>query len=186
MALKLVDSDTIIVDFSPIMGDKKNTRRGTVKTRGSIVMRNNTGTVDARATVAIRLRKLSEGLTDLEYACALEVGSSVSRRASKAFAEQHLAEVVEMFIYFQRLVPLKDFKAEDGKALGYNLLWKVRSSRQRVEKLSEVFKHSSALRELLVEHPFIQAMMIPAVRGYLNISKSVGTKLICLSEAEAT
>ncbi|GMH61177.1 hypothetical protein TL16_g03202 [Triparma laevis f. inornata] len=184
MTLKRVDCRTIFVHFSPMMGDR-NVRRSAVKARGSMAKRN-TGSVGGRENVTIRLRKMDEGRTIVEYACTLDVGSHVSRRASKAFVEQRLLEIVDMSIYFQRLVPLKDYRKDDGQALGHDLLWNTESSGERVERLMEVLERSTAMRELLVDHPFLKAMMIPAVRGYLNLSRSVATKLICISEAEAT
>lgn len=184
MTLKRVDCRTIFVHFSPMMGDR-NVRRSRVKACGSMAKRN-TGSVDGKENVTIRLRKMDEGRTILEYACTLDVGSHVSRRASKAFVEQRLLEIVDMSIYFQRLVPLKDYRNDDGQALGHDLLWNTESSGERVERLMEVLEQSTAMRELLVDHPFLKAMMIPAVRGYLNLSRSVATKLICISEAEAT
>ncbi|GMH47290.1 hypothetical protein TL16_g00027 [Triparma laevis f. inornata] len=186
MSITRTDSDTIIFNYTPIkQWESRDKRRSTVNFRGSAV-RINFPVVNGEQSVGIRLTRMVGGRTSLDYACDLEVGSNVSRRASRAFAEQLLGEIADISVYFQRLVPLREYKKEDGKALGSDLLWGVElSSRKRVARLMKAFEKSRALRELKLEYPFIQAMMIPAVRGNLNINKVIGTKLECISEAEA-
>ena len=81
-------------------------------------------------------------------------------------------------------MPLEEYDANDGKALGHDLLWRASSSKKRVERLTEMFKKSRGLRELILEQPWLKAMMATAVRGHLNMNKAVGTKLECVDEAE--
>ena len=89
-------------------------------------------------------------------------------------------------IYFQRLVPLGEYEAGDGKALGQDLLWKTSSSKTRIKKFEEVLMKSRALKDLNKELPWpFEAMMVPALRGNLNMNIAVNTKMLCLSEEEA-
>ena len=89
-----------------------------------------------------------------------------------------------MSIYFQRLVPLEEYDANDGKALGHDLLWRASSSKKRVERLTEMFKKSRGLRELVLEQPWLKAMMVTGVEGSLHRNRPVVTKLECVDEAE--
>ncbi|GMI11784.1 hypothetical protein TrVE_jg8632 [Triparma verrucosa] len=142
----------------------------------------------ARETVTIRLKKLSEWSTRLEYGCELNLGFGVSRGAQKAFVERRLDEIAGVSIYFQRLVPQGEYRVEDGIALAHDLLWNASSSKMRVKRFEEeVLPTSRALKELQEQlyWPF-EAMMITALRGNLNMSKAVHTKLVCISEKEAT
>ena len=89
-------------------------------------------------------------------------------------------------IYFQRLVPLGEYEAGDGKALAQDLLWKTSSSKTRIKKFEEVLMKSRALKDLNKELPWpFEAMMVPALRGNLNMNIAVNTKMLCLSEEEA-
>ncbi|GMH51547.1 hypothetical protein TL16_g01035 [Triparma laevis f. inornata] len=72
-------------------------------------------------TVAIRIRSLrgkgTKG-TKLEFTCEFELGFDVSHRSAKHFVERRLEEVVEIPIYFQSLVPLKEYVVKDeGRAV---------------------------------------------------------------------
>ncbi|GMH68630.1 hypothetical protein TL16_g04977 [Triparma laevis f. inornata] len=84
-----------------------------------------------------------------------------------------------------RLVPLKAYGVEDGRALGFDLLWRVEFSNNRVERLKEVFEMSRALRESSLKYPWIKATMIAALEGSVSMNKPVRTKLVCVSEKEA-
>ena len=143
MSITRTDSDTIIFNYTPVkQWESRDKRRSTVNSRGSAV-RINFPVVNGKQGVGIRLKRMVGGRTSLDYACDLEVGSNVSRRASRAFAEQQLEEIADISVYFQRLVPLREYKKEDGKALGYDLLWGVElSSRKRVARLMKAFGKS--------------------------------------------
>ncbi|GMH61523.1 hypothetical protein TrLO_g13384 [Triparma laevis f. longispina] len=85
----------------------------------------------------------------------------------------------------ERLVPLKEYREADGVALGNDLLWTASSANKRVKRLAEILKESRAMRELTEVLPWIEEMMVPAVRGSLNLNKAVSTKLVCVSKKEA-
>ncbi|GMH53591.1 hypothetical protein TrLO_g210 [Triparma laevis f. longispina] len=84
-----------------------------------------------------------------------------------------------------RLVPLEDFTAEDGQALGNDLLWKAEHSKKRVERLKEVVEKSRTLQELNLKYPWMKAMLATALEGNIHMNRAMGTKLICVSEKEA-
>ncbi|GMH72902.1 hypothetical protein TL16_g06036 [Triparma laevis f. inornata] len=183
MALQRADNDKIIILVVPL-SDKDKYKRTTVVARGS-VSSGNVGAIEAKETVAIQLRRLGGGRTKLEFACDIELGFGASRRAVKHFVERRLEEMIGVSIYFQRLVPLKEYRAEDGIALAQDLLWMAPSANKRVERLKEVLTRSRAMRELTEMLPWFEAMMITAVRGNLNLNKAVSTKMVCVSEKEA-
>ncbi|GMH95050.1 hypothetical protein TL16_g13066 [Triparma laevis f. inornata] len=160
-----------------------------VKARGSVVLSDDSSTwaIDGKEKVAITLQRISEGKTKLEFACSFEVGFTTSRRASLAFAERRLEEIADVSVYFQRRVPLAKYGVKDGVALGHDMLWKTASSgKKRVQCLEEVLTKSQALKELNLRHTWIKAMMATALEGRVAMNRPVGTKLVCVSDAEAT
>ncbi|GMH82077.1 hypothetical protein TL16_g09141 [Triparma laevis f. inornata] len=145
-----------------------------------------TTAIEAKDTVAIRLRRLGGGRTKLELACEIELGFGVSRGAAKHFVKRRLEGTIDVSIYFQRPVPVKEYREADGVALGHDLLWIAPSGKKRVERLAEVLKASRAMKELLEELPWFEAMMAAALEGGVAVNRPVGTKLVCVSETEAT
>lgn len=167
------------------VGEGASRKRSVRVARGSIDV-GNAESVDAKETVVIRLRRLEGGRAKIDYACDLEVGSfGASRSAVRQFVERRLEEVADISIFFQRLVPLKGYGVEDGQALGHDLIWKTTSAKKRVERLKEVLDESKALRGADEALPWVKAMMVPAVRGNLNMNRFVETKMACVSEKEA-
>jgi len=185
LTLQKVDKDTIIVLLNPLglgRSDENSQAKMTVKARGSIAER---CSVEARETVGIRLKRLGEGLTKLEYVCECKLGFDISLGAGKAFVEGRLDEMAGVSIYFQRLLPLGEYGVGDGKALAHDLLWKASSSKTRIKRFEEVLLKSRALQELKRSLPWIDKMMVPALEGHLHLNKSVHTKLECVSVKEA-
>lgn len=179
MTLTRCSSNTIIIQLTPT--DDIDGARTTG--RGSLFGEN---FVKGRETVAIKLKKKDSRRTKLEYVAEIDFGSFIRRKASKDFIERRLGEMADMSIYFQRLVPLTGLSADDGKALGHDLLWKASSSsKKRVERLRQVFERSTALTEMKENLPWIETMMGAAIEGKLTMRKVVGTKLVCVSEEEA-
>ncbi|GMH53091.1 hypothetical protein TL16_g01370 [Triparma laevis f. inornata] len=181
MSLQRADNDTITLKLSPISEKAKN-GRATERARGSV---SNSDSIEAKETVVIRLRRLGAGRTKLEFACEIDLKFGASRGVQKIFVERRLGEIIEISIYFQRLVPLEDFTAEDGQALGNDLLWKAEHSKKRVERLKEVVEKSRTLQELNLKYPWMKAMLATALEGNIHMNRAMGTKLICVSEKEA-
>jgi hypothetical protein len=142
MTFHRIDDDTIIINTVPLHDEKKkkSTLRTTLANRGSIA--EGSGAVNAEERVTVRLRRYGDGRTKVDLALNVVLGLGVSQKATRHFVQHHLATVADMSIYFQRLVPLEEYDANDGKALGHDLLWRASSSKKRVERLSEVLKKS--------------------------------------------
>ncbi|GMH78176.1 hypothetical protein TrLO_g2562 [Triparma laevis f. longispina] len=182
---KVEDGDTIIILVSSL-GDEEVYNRNTVRARGS-VSDGSDGSVEAKESVAIRLKRIpgKTEITELEYACDIEIGFGSSSTANTKFIMRRLEEVSGTSIYFQRRVTGEDFGSEDGQALGHDLLWKASSSKKRLENLVEVVGESRALKMLIEEIPFVRNLLEAALRGRLTMNRAVGTRLICISEKES-
>ncbi|GMH50027.1 hypothetical protein TrLO_g5070 [Triparma laevis f. longispina] len=128
-------------------------------------MTGNTAAMEAKERVAIRLGRLGGGMTKLDFTYKIELGFGISRGAVKHFVERRLNEVIEVSIYFQRLVPLEEYREADGVALAHDLLWMAPSGKKRVERLAEIVEKSRAMRELTETLPWFETMMVIAVRG---------------------
>ena len=140
MKLRRVDSDTLVVLISTerTLNSRKRKKISLIARpidRFVSKMNMNERAVEAQENVVIRLRRLGGGRTRLEFACEIELGFGASRSAVKHFVEHRLGEIAEISIYFQRLVPLKRYKVEDGVALAHDLLWMATSAKKRVERL---------------------------------------------------
>ena len=184
MTFHRIDDDTIIINTAPLHDEKKkkSTLRTTLASRGSIA--EGSGAVNAQERVVVRLRRSGDGRTKVDLALNVVLGLGVSQEATRHFVQHQLDTVADMSIYFQRLVPLEEYDANDGKALGHDLLWRASSSKKRVERLTEMFKNSRGLRELVSEQPWLKAMMVTGVEGSLHRNRPVVTKLECVDEAE--
>ncbi|GMH49337.1 hypothetical protein TL16_g00491 [Triparma laevis f. inornata] len=148
--------------------------RVTVIARGS-VSSGNAGAIETKEMVAIRLRRLGVGRTKMEFACELELGFGVSNGAVKHFVESRLEEMINASIYFQRLVPLKDYRAEDGVALAHDLMWMAPSGKKRVERDEGVDRNAALVRGDDGHNGL----------WFINLNKPVSTKMVCVSEKEA-
>ncbi|GMH84308.1 hypothetical protein TL16_g09884 [Triparma laevis f. inornata] len=200
MTLDVIDEDTIVILVSPHQCTElepaqiNSNESGLSRDRKTIIaetltltlrkIKYDTTAIPARETTAIRISRLGKR-TKVEYATHLDLGISVSGLASKHTVERRLEEVAEASIYFQRLVPLKQYDHDDGQALGHDLLWKAHSSKARVERFKEVLKKNSALKELETIHPWFEVMMTSALRGSLSMNRVVKTKLACVNLKEA-
>ena len=129
MALQRVNEDTIIILITPLHEDHEDACREkkTIRASGSV---SEGSSIEAKETVAIRLRG-DVGKTKVDFSFDTELGFGVSQRAVKRFVERRLEEIIGVSIYFQRLVPLKEYKVEDGVALAQDLLWMAISGKKR-------------------------------------------------------
>ena len=74
--------------------------------------------------------------------------------------------------------------SQDGKALADDLLFDSRTSKQRLERFSEIMKRSTALAELKTKYEGFEPLLKQFLRGSLGLSREVDTKLVCVSEKE--
>ena len=185
MQMHRVDVDTIVLLTSPIAGAEVTTRRGSFfnKLRAKVQGTSDT-LVQGSEKVAVRLRRIKQGLTKLDFAVELDMGSAVSKDAGLAFMKRRLDEAGRVSIYFQRLVPLEGLTKGDGKALADDLLFGSSSSKQRLERLPEVMAKNAALVELKTKYEGFEPMVRRFLSGSLGLSCGVDTKLVCISEKE--
>ncbi|GMI09905.1 hypothetical protein TrLO_g15291 [Triparma laevis f. longispina] len=134
---------------------------------------------------AVLLRRLSEAETKIEYAITLDLGLGSTHNETKNLLHRRLEEIWECSVYFQRLLPLKEYGLEDGVALGHDLLFSAFTPKKRIERLGLVRKSSLGLEELEKIFPWISVMLKTILGGSLHMNRAVMTKLVCLSEAEA-
>ncbi|GMH76095.1 hypothetical protein TL16_g06968 [Triparma laevis f. inornata] len=181
MALVKADDKTMILLVTPFKErsgvDRK--KMTVVNSLGSVSI--NKAPVNASNTVAIRLRRLGVKTTKVDYTCEINIASD-----RKVVVERRLDEIAKVSIYFHRLLPLCEYEAVDGKALGHDLLWKVATSKKRFERLKEVGEKSRGMKEILEIFPWFNFMMVTVFEGYLHLNRVVDTKLCCVSDAEAT
>ena len=90
MALQRAENNTIIILVTSLANGHA---RATVVARGSVIV-GNAGAMEAKETVAIRLRRLCGGRTKLEFACEIELGFGGSHGAVKHFVERRLGEII--------------------------------------------------------------------------------------------
>ncbi|GMH73670.1 hypothetical protein TrST_g7194 [Triparma strigata] len=190
-AIAIIDAsleECAAFDFIKTSREKRKSHRArrtvTIAARGSILTER-IESVEARETVAIRLRSSGQFNTKMDYACMLELGAAGSRALNKAFVERRLDEASSVATYFLRLLQPDQLNERDGEAISHDLLWKTSTSKQRVERVKELMKENRALRNLVAKYSWVPTMMVAASKGKLHMIHTVRTKAECVSEKEA-
>ena len=99
--------------------------------------------------------------------------------------KRRLDEVSRVAIHFQRQIRVEKFQREDGVALAHDLIYDTYSLKSRMKRFKEVSKRSMVFRQMKAKYPAFEVIMSKAMEGHLAMSKSVSTKLVCLSDKEA-
>ncbi|GMI18146.1 hypothetical protein TrLO_g4614 [Triparma laevis f. longispina] len=183
MTLHKLDDETMLLLARPVDEEFY----GIYSTRRTSVVGLGDNVVKAKDFRAIKMKKAGAGKTRVEMALVLETGHNigVNRRATKASVEKLLGEIASMAIYFHQLKPLGDYGAGSGEVLGHALLWNASSAKKRLERL-EVMMKGKALQAFVKQHTWFPLLMRQALSGRLSLGKPVKTKLVCITDTEAT
>jgi hypothetical protein len=146
------------------------------------------GVVRARYPSAMKIERLGDNKTKLEYVIHPDSGGSLPHWLMNYYIESNLRKVVETQEYFQSLRSLEELDEEDGVALGEVLVIKTKAEkhRQRGEtrvdaRLRQRFKDFRGLREVSERYVFFQAMLARVVQNKLRPARVVKNTLCDLS-----
>eukprot|EP00520_Triparma_pacifica_P002441 CAMPEP_0118668294 /NCGR_PEP_ID=MMETSP0785-20121206/20265_1 /TAXON_ID=91992 /ORGANISM="Bolidomonas pacifica, Strain CCMP 1866" /LENGTH=114 /DNA_ID=CAMNT_0006562849 /DNA_START=223 /DNA_END=564 /DNA_ORIENTATION=+ len=80
-------------------------------------------TVEATEETTLRLKKIGQNKTRIEFVTRLDLGENVSKGATKLALQRHLDETANVQRYFNNLVKTEDMTNEVGEALGVDMVW---------------------------------------------------------------
>ncbi len=140
---------------------------------------------------ASRLTDMSNGYCKFEFIHRLDIGGNIPKRVAESISKYSERSSLRVQRYFQQLRTLEQYDNEDGKALATTLLYDERSRvmigrrSNRSEAVKFVFDSHVGLEDLAAKYPWLVGLLEEAIKGDLNMSMSIKTKLECLSEKEA-
>jgi hypothetical protein len=144
------------------------------------------GVVRASFFNAMKITKLSDKESIIEYVIHPDFGGKVPKVLTNWYIAKNLDRVTEIRNHFQELRSLEEYDAADGRALGLQLMHPGRKKNTKPwEMVQERIESHAGLREFRRTFPWLKGFLEEAVRGQMARAKSVKTKLDCLSEAEA-
>jgi len=146
----------------------------------------------AAEEVTIRFQRTGNSMaTKVEFVTRLNLGKSVSEKATRFALERHLDEAAEAERYFTNLVTLESMTSELGEALGADMVWDggqlggQHSRKDREKHIEKVCEGSAALREVVKKYPWFVTMLKRARLGEIAVNRSRSIKLECVEEKDA-
>jgi hypothetical protein len=150
------------------------------------------GVVRAAYPSAMRIVKLAENETRLEYVIHPDSGGSIPGWLMSFFFAADLAYVTEIQEYFQRLRRLSEYDEKDGAAVGDTFMIKTKKERQRKRgtskyqsRVASVVKSHVALKEFSALHFWFPSLVAGMLSRKLSDMTFISTKLENLSNREA-
>ena len=144
------------------------------------------GVVRGKYPSGMRIKRKNDWETTLEYVIHPDAGGHLKGFLANRHLGSSLGRVTEIQEFFQELRKIKDYDADDGKALGVRLMHPGgEKGKKPWRKLRDVVGRHRGLTELSIEFDWLIAFLEEVVRGKWVMAGSVSTKLVCLSEMEA-
>lgn len=177
--LRKVDTDTIVITMDPLSQQQGRPWKGSSRE------------VEGTEEGAMRLTRLGEEKTKVEFVTKLKLGGSVSDVTTRIALERHLDEAADAERYFIDAIPLQDMTKEEGEDLGMDLVWeggRIGGGNLRKDKMRHVeerCKESKALKAVVKRFPWFVTLLQRALSGEYTFNTSQNTKLECVTEKEA-
>ncbi|GMI29328.1 hypothetical protein TeGR_g216, partial [Tetraparma gracilis] len=151
-------------------------------------------TVRAKYLGAMRIVKINDSETRLEYVCRPDAGGSVPAFIANSLMTRFVSYPTEIQEYFQKVRPLSNWDAKDGRAVGEVLLTKLDAESKKVRpthlsweeaRMRFLFAHYEGLREAGERWEWLETMLARVVKNKLRPPASVSTRLVDLARADA-
>ncbi|GMH92687.1 hypothetical protein TrST_g1792 [Triparma strigata] len=202
MTFSWIDNKTIIIVSEPIdVDDELIRQQNSPKAKGQVIVAgqrrmsisqkikssfvgDNNLYVKGREKTAIRLTRVGERRTKVEFVTELECGSSLGGKQVRIVLEKSLSELAEIQIYFQLEKGLSHMDIDNGRILGHAMMWK----KPKVNKISlmlRILHGSEAMRELMKQYDWMPLFFSELRKGKLGLNSSVNTKLVCVGDKDA-
>jgi hypothetical protein len=146
------------------------------------------GTARGKICFAMRMTRMNENKTKLEYAQSIDFGGAIPLWIANTYVGANLAFVQEIQEYFQALRGLELWDEEDGKAIGELAVIRSEAENHREKgetnmdaRLRELFKKQKGLKEIGMKYDFFQALMARLLLNQLRPTRDVYKKLAYLS-----
>jgi hypothetical protein len=149
------------------------------------------GVVRGKYPSAMRLTRLNDSETKIEYVIHPDFGGNVPTWAMNFYIGVNLSYVSEIREMFQSFRGLEVWGEGDGKAVAEVMLTKTMEEKQHSKDESEVgarmrelFKKYKGLKEISTKYDFMEGMLARVVENRLRTAGDVSTRLTNLSKME--
>jgi hypothetical protein len=146
------------------------------------------GVVRARYPSAMKISRLNNQATKIEYIIHPDYGGDVPKWAMNFYTARDISYVSEIWEYFQSLRGLNRWDAEDGKAVGEVMMARTKEEKHREKgetrvdaRMRELFKKYKGLKDISSKYEFFRPMMARVVQNKLSPAGDVDTKLCNVS-----
>jgi len=140
--------------------------------------------IRAKMPVTLLIKEIQPGLSSVVYVNHLDMGGSLPSIVMNAYLKMSLSVTHRLQNFYQEQRELCRYDREDGKAIGVRLMHPG-GKKRRTDMVDDVVEKHNGLKELSLEYPWLKVFLRETVRGRLQLNRSVGTKLECLSITEA-
>ena len=138
-----------------------------------------TGDIRAKFSCVIRMKKLNDRQTRLEYAINPDSGMAIPKFLAKLYLTRMLSYVENIQLNFQVTRPLAVWGVEDGKIVGSALL-NLKTDGNKIEQFIDLFRRFKGLEELEEKYNFFPVLLEHIVSNKLRPSSGVSTTLVNL------
>ncbi|GMH81209.1 hypothetical protein TL16_g08858 [Triparma laevis f. inornata] len=202
MTFNWIDQNTVIIALEPIDVDDELIRQQNTKKDGngptigqqrrmsvsekikSSFVGDDRLFVKGREKTAIRLTRVGERRTTVEFVTELELGSSLQTKLVREVLEKSLNELGEIQIYFQLEKGLKHMDIDNGRILGHAIMWR-KAKVNKIAHMLRILSESQAMDELVKQYDWMPLFFMELRKGKLGLNSSVGVKLACVTEKDA-
>jgi hypothetical protein len=133
--------------------------------------------VRAEYLSAMKIAKISDGETRLEYVCRPDAGGNVPAFIVNRYVARFVSLPTRAQEHFQKLRPLSDLDEKDGRAVGEALLIKVDAESKNVRpshlsweaaRMRALFAQYRGLKEAGERYEWLEGMLAKVVRNKLR------------------
>jgi hypothetical protein len=108
-------------------------------------------TVRAKYLSAMKIIKINDGETRLEYVCRPDGGGNIPAFVANSFMTRNVSFPMQIQEYFEKLRPLSEWDEKDGRAVGEALLIKVDAENKKV-RAADVSWEAARMRALFAQY----------------------------------
>jgi hypothetical protein len=120
---------------------------------------------------AVRFCRVGKKETKINIVTRLELGKEITKGAAKTSAKRRCSVGVNAAIYFDNLLSSSEANEEDGRRFGDQLMSRVKEMKvggSKDEVVKAFIKANIAMKEVQMQHKFINTMLCAIVRNKLR------------------
>jgi len=139
--------------------------------------------IRSRNTSVVKIKETAPGICRVVYLVNMNL-RLLPAFVVDSYLKQNMKTALQIRRYYQEARRMEDYDDEDGKALGIRLMHPEGKIRP-LELVREIVERHDGLYQLSKKYEWFLPLLQQIAKGQIARNKSVGTKLECLSVAEA-